>query len=218
MIETGPARFAVAAAVAGMALQPVAAAPAMEEAMEVLGAARAAVAEITLLAGTEDLDIEAFREALRTSRGEIPYAGFETAAGIIEVANTGTTTAQQLVNFNVAWSALEVNWAYATLLGDAEASSRLGRESNLLINYEVQYMANVQQGSAAFASFYTQREAHAVTLTLHSAASEMNLIALIPDAMDPERFVRQRLQVAYNRLTNAAAFVKSAGEAFAIYF
>ena len=218
MIETGPSRFAVAAAVAGMALQPVAAAPAMDEAMEVLGAARAAVAEITLLSGTEGLDIEAFREALRASRGEVPYAGFETAAGIIEAANSGVTTAQQLVNFNVAWAALEVNWAYATLLGDTEASSRLGRESNLLINYEIQYMANVQQGNAAFASFYTQREANAVALTLHSAASEMNLIALIPDAMDPERFVRQRLQVTYNRLTNTADFVRSAGEAFAIYF
>ncbi len=211
------ARFALAAATAGMTLGVAGAAPSLDEAMRVVGSARATVAETALLTGTENFDIEAFRNVLREARGEIPYAGFDTATGIVQFANTGTTTVEQLVNFSIAWSALEVNWVFATLLGDTQASSRLFQESNLLTSFESQYMANVQQGSAAFLSFYTQNEANGFALTLRRAASDMNLIALIPDTMDPEGFIRQRLQVAFNRLTNAADFVHSAGEAFSIF-
>ena len=211
------ARFALAAATAGMSLGVAGAAPTLDEAMRVVGSARATVAETALLTGTENFDIEAFRNVLREARGEIPYAGFDTATGIVQFANTGTTTVEQLVNFSIAWSALEVNWVFATLLGDTQASSRLFQESNLLTSFESQYMANVQQGSAAFLSFYTQNEANGFALTLRRAASDMNLIALIPDTMDPEGFIRQRLQVAFNRLTNAADFVHIAGEAFSIF-
>lgn len=198
-------------------LEGAQAAPTLEDAIRVVGSARATAAEVALLTGTEDFDIDAFREKLRTDRGAVPYEGLDTAAGVVQLANRGSTTVEQLVTFNVAWSALEVNWVFATLLGDAESASQLLQQSNLLINYEAQYMANVQQG-AAFVSFYAQNEANQFVLTLRRTASDMNLIALIPDAVDPEGFIRQRLQVGYNRLTNAADFIHSAGEAFAIFY
>ena len=112
--------------------------------------------------------------------------------------------------FNVAWAALESNWLFATLLGDKEASVRLQRESNSLIAYQAAYMTNVKKG-AAFASFYPRLEANQHAMTLRITAANMNYILLIPNAMDPEGFLRQRLQVVYNRLTNTADFIHSAG-------
>ncbi len=209
-------RFLLFAA-AGLVTGAADAAPTLDDAIRVVGSARAAVAEIAVLTGTEDFNIEALRRSLRESRGEVPYEKFESAEAIIQFANSGATTVIQLVNFSIGWAALEVNWVYATLLGNTQASSRLLRESNRLVNYEVQYMVRVERGTGAFASVYTRMAANRHAMVLHRVASETNLIAVIPVAMDPAGFLRQRLQVMYNRLTNTAHFVNSAGEAFAVF-
>ncbi len=216
MSAANSARFVLTAA-AGLMVGGADAAPTLDDATRMVGSARAAVAEIALLSGTENFSIDALRSTLRESRGEQPYTDFDSSAKIVEFANSGATTTAQLLNFSLAWAALEVNWVFATLLGDEEASSLLMGESNRLINHEIQYMSNVERGRGSFNSVYTRIEANRRALTLRRVASEMNLIAMIPDAMDPEGFIRQRMQVAYNRLTNAADFLVSAGEAFAVY-
>lgn len=189
----------------------------VNDALRVVGSARRTVAEMQILTGTEAFDPDAFRQALMEARGATPYEAYTTAEAVVQVANGAGTTSAQLASFSIGWAALDVNWVFATLLGDTEAAAKLLTESNSLINYQALYMANVEQGGA-FASFYPRIEANSLALTLRRTASEMNLISLIPNAMDPEGFVRQRLQIAYNRLTNAAEFVHNAGEAFTFYY
>lgn len=189
----------------------------VNDALRVVGSARNTVAEMPILTGTEAFDPDSFRETLMEARGATPYESFTTAQAVVQISNAAGTTAAQLTTFSIGWAALEVNWVFATLLGDSEAAELLLKESNALINYQAHYMANVEQGGA-FVSFYPKIEANNFALTLRRTASEMNLISLIPNAMDPEGFVRQRMQVAYNSLTNAADFVHSAGEAFTFYY
>ena len=189
----------------------------VDDALQVLGSARRTVAEMPILTGTEAFNPDTFRETLREARGSTPYEAFTTAQDVVQIANASGTTVAQLATFGIGWAALDVNWVFATLLGDTEAAAQLLKESNALINYQGLYMANVEQGGA-FVSFYPKIEANNLALTLRRTASEMNLIALIPNAMDPEGFIRQRLQVVYNRLTNTAEFVHNAGEAFTFYY
>lgn len=199
--------------------QPAAAEPAwVDDALRIVGSARQTVAEIPVLTGTEGFSIDTFRQMLMDSRGATPYESFVTAQAVVEVANTAGTTVEQLTVFNIGWAALEVNWVFASLLGETADATLLLGESNKLINYQSIYMANVQQGSASFVSYYPKIEANNHALNLRRTASEMNLISLIPNAMDPEGFLRQRLQVTYNRLTNAAEFIHNAGESFSFYY
>ncbi len=211
-----PLTIAIAALSSGM-LHAVELPTSVDDALRVVGSARNTVAEMPVLSGTEDFDPDTFRETLMEARGATPYESFTTAQAVVQIANEAGTTAAQLTTFSIGWAALEVNWVFATLLGDSEAAALLLKESNALINYQALYMANVEQGRA-FVSFYPKIEANNFALTLRRTASEMNLISLIPNAMDPEGFVRQRMQVVYNSLTNAAEFVHNAGEAFTFYY
>ena len=185
-----------------------------DDALEVVASARRAVAALPVLTGTEGFSVEALRQSLSDARGAAPYEDFLTAEAVAEFAKRASTTVEQLMLFNSGWTALEVNWLYATLLGDSESASRLLVESNRLVNLQSAYMGNVEQGTASFASFYTTIEGNSYALRLHRMASEMNLISLIPNEMDPEGYLRQRMQTAYNRLTNTAAFIHTASEAF----
>ena len=217
MTATTRLGFIAVAALPSIALGAAELPDSVDDALQVVGSARRTVAEMPILTGTDEFNPDTFRETLTEARGATPYEGFTTAQAVVQVANGAGTTVSQLTTFNIGWAALEVNWVFATLLGDSEAAAQLLKESNLLINYQALYMANVEQGGA-FVSFYPKIEANNLALTLRRTASEMNLISLIPNAMDPEGFIRQRLQVVYNRLTNAAAFVHNAGEAFTFYY
>lgn len=207
----------VLAVISSLAVHAAEVPASVNDALSVVGSARRAVAQLPVLAGTESFDLAAFRAMLIESRGATPYERYVTGQGLVEIANGAGTTAAQLTSFSVGWAALEVNWVYATLLGDEEAAKRLLQESNTLVNHQGLYMENVQRG-AAFVNFYPRIEANSLAMSLRRTAAEMNLISLIPNTIDPEGFVRQRMQVVFNRLVNAAEFIRSAGEAFTLYY
>ena len=192
---------------------------AVDDALAVIGSARRVMTELPVLSGTEGFSTETFRTAIMEARGATPYEAFVTANAVVEIANASGTIASNLATFNVGWAALEVNWAFAALLGDSAAAARLLQESNTLIDYQAAFMANVEQaGNAGFASFYPKSEANSHAMILRRIASEMNLIALIPNALDPEGFIRQRMEVARNRLANTAEYIHYAGEAFTLIY
>ena len=209
-------RIIAAAAISGFVLAAAEKPAAVDDALEVVSAARRAVSTLPVLTGTEGFDVDAFRQLLEESRSATPYQGFITAEAVVTVANTGGTSVERLTLFNVGWTALEVNWLFATLLGNSADARTLLAESNLLVNYESLYMANIEQGGA-FVSFYPRIEANGFAMTLRRTASELNSMMLLPNAIDPEGFLRQRLQATFNRLTNAAEYIHNAGEAFSFF-
>ncbi len=191
----------------------------LDQALAVVGSARHAVEALPVLSGTEAFDVEAFRQSLRELRGETPYSAFLTAQDVVDLVSTSSTGSEQFMTFNVGWAALEVNWFYATLLGDREIADSISTQSAVLMSQNDWYFANViQAGSVVFASiFRTRAEAGSLAMVLRSSAAGVSIAAYLPDAIDPEGFVRQRMQTVFDRLTNAAEFIRAAGEAYSYY-
>ena len=191
-----------------------------QSAMEVVGMARAAVSAMPVLSGTEGFDVAAFRQALRDSRGDVPYEAFLTARNVTDFVGGATTYSAQLASYDIGWAALEMNWVYAILLGDEEQATSIQTESNWLLGQQALYLANVadQPGYVVFASpFYQRNEASNLAMSIRRVAADVNIAAHIPDAMDPEGYVRQRLRSVFQRLTNTADFIRDAGEAYSYY-
>lgn len=191
----------------------------LDQALKVVGSARHAVEALPVLTGTEAFDVETFRQNLRELRGETPYTSYLTAQDVVDLVSTSSTGSEQLMKFNIGWAALEVNWFYATLLGDDDMADSLAAQSAVLMSQNDWYFANVIQAtSIVFASiFSTRSEAASLAMVLRSSAAGVSIAAYLPDAIDPEGFVRQRMQVVFDRLTNAAEFIRDAGEAYSYY-
>ena len=189
-------------------------------AMRVVGMARAAVSAMPVLTGAEGFDVAAFRQALRDSRGDTPYQAFLTARDVTDFVGGATTYSAQLASYEIGWAALEVNWVYAILLGDEEQARSIQTECNWLLGQHPLYLSNVadQPSYVVFASpFYQRNEASNLALSIRRVAADVNIAAHIPNAIDPEGFVRQRLQSTFRRLTNSADFIRDAGEAYSYY-
>ena len=204
-------------------LAPVAAqaevAGGLEQALSVVGSARHAVEALPVLTGTEAFDVEAFRQRLAELRGDAPYSAFMTAQDVVDLVSTAGTGSDQMMKFNIGWAALEVNWLYATLSGDGETAKSLESQSAVLVSQLPWYYANVTQAATVvFASiFRTRAEAANLGMILRSTAADVGIAAYLPDAIDPEGFIRQRMNAVYDRLTNAADFLRDAGEAYSYY-
>lgn len=215
------ARYRLAAAV----LLAVAALPAAEipesliEAMDVIGSVRRAVAEFPVLTGSEDFDLEAFRQSLIDLRGGVTYSNFLTANDVTDLVASAGTYSGHLAYFDIGWAALEINWVYATLLGESDTAAALQRECNWLLGQHPLYVANVTSQSAysVFANLFPRNEASGLAMLLRQSAAQANLAAYIPEAADPEGFVRRRLQGVFERLTNSADLIRDAGEAYSLY-
>lgn len=218
MTQTARTSIIAIAALAATGLHAADRSATLDDALAVVGSARRVLAEIPVLTGTEGFSTENFRNEILETRGATPYEAFVTANAVVEIANVSGSPLAQLTQFNAGWAALEVNWALATLLGDSAGAARLLGESNLLVNYQMVYMANVEGAGSAGLGFYPKIEANSLAMTLRRIASEMNLIALIPNALDPEGFIRQRMEVARNRLGNTAEYIHYAGEAFTLLY
>ena len=189
-------------------------------AMEVVGSARATVSAIPVLSGTGGFDVDTFRQALRDTRGDVPYQAFPTALNITDFVGGATTYSGQLALYDIGWAALEVNWVYATLLGEEDQASSIQAESNWLLGQHDSYLFNVvnQPSYVVFASpFYQRNEAGSLSMAIRRAAADINIAAHIPNAVDPEGYVRQRLQSVFARLTNTADLIRDAAEAYSYY-
>ena len=189
-------------------------------AMEVVGVARASVSAMPVLSGAEGFDVDAFRQALRDLRGDVPYQAFLTARNVTDFVGGAGTYSAQLASYDIGWAALEVNWVYATLLGEEEQASTIQAESNWLLGQHDLYLSNVinQPSYVVFASPYYQRnEAGSLAMAIRRAAADINIAAHIPDSVDPEGYVRQRLRSLFTRLTNTAELIRDAGAAYSYY-
>ena len=189
-------------------------------AMKVVGMARAAVSEMPVLTGAAGFDVDVFRQALRDSRGDVPYQAFLTARNVTDFVGGATTYSAQLASYDIAWAALEVNWVYAILLGDEDQANSIQTESNWLLGQHDLYLSNVvdQPSYVVFAStLYQRNEASNLAMSIRRVAADVNIAAHIPNAIDPEGYVRQRLQSVFRRLTNTADFIRDAGEAYSYY-
>ena len=191
----------------------------VSEATQVVGSVRSAVLAVPVLSGTAGFDVDEFREALRASRGEAPYTRYLTARDVTDLVATGNTYASQLAYFEIGWAALDVNWVFATLLGDAEAADAIQVETHWLVANHPLYIANVtgQGGYGVFAAFFPRYEAAGLAMLLRQNAATASLEAYIPDAIDPEGYVRQRLRGVFDRLTNSAELIRDAGQAYSPY-
>ena len=198
---------------------PAEVADGLEQALGIVGSARRAVEALPVLTGTEAFDVETFRLSLRELRGDTPYTAFLTAQDVVDLVSTAGTGSDQLMKFNIGWAALEVNWFFATLLGDSETAEGLEAQSAVLMSQNDWYYSNVTQGaSVVFASIFRSRaEAGSLAMILRSSAAGVSIAAYLPDAIDPEGFIRQRMNAVYDRLTNAAEFLRDAGEAYSYY-
>ena len=182
--------------------------------------ARGAVSAMPVLSGTEGFDVAAFRQALRDSRGDVPYEAFLTARNVTDFVGRATTYSAQLASYDIGWAALEVNWVFAILLGDEEQAKSIQTESNWLLGQHALYLANVadQPGYVVFASpLYQRNEASNLAMSIRRVAADVNIAAHIPNVIDPEGYVRQRLRSVFQRLTNTADFIRDAGEAYSYY-
>ena len=187
--------------------------------MDVIGSVRRAVAEIPVLTGSEDFNLEAFRQSLLDLRGGAPYSNFLTANDVTDLVATAGTYSGHLTYFDIGWAALEINWVYATLLGDADTAAAIQAESNWLLGQHPLYVANVtsQSGYTVFANLYPRFEAGGLAMLLRQSAAQANLAAYIPEVADPEGNVRRRLQGVFDRLTNSADLIRDAAEAYSLY-
>lgn len=191
----------------------------LRKALQVVGSVREAVAQSPVLTGTEGFDLDAFRQILRDIRGDTPYTDFLTAESVESFAAGVGTYSGHLAYFDVGWTALEVNWAVATLLGEGELADTLSKESQRLLSRHPLYVANVtsQAPRQVFAAYFPRYEASAQALFLRQAAAQAILAAYLPDAADPEGHVRGRLRGLFDRLTNSADLIRDAGEAYSPY-
>ena len=156
---------------------------AVDDALAVIGSARRVMTELPVLSGTEGFSTETFRTAIMEARGATPYEAFVTANAVVEIANASGTIASNLATFNVGWAALEVNWAFAALLGDSAAAARLLEESNTLIGYQAAFMANVEQaGNAGIREFLPEERSEQ---PCHD--TQKNCVGNEPDRADSER-------------------------------
>ena len=215
----GTVRTASLTLLLGATLSGAEEADGLERALSIVGSARHAVEALPVLTGAEAFDVEIFRQRLRELRGEDPYTGFLTAQDVVDLVSTAGTGSDQLMKFNIGWAALEVNWFFATLLGDSETAESLDTHSAVLMSQNDWYYQNVTQAaSVVFASlFRTRAEAGSLAMVLRTSATGVTIAAYLPDAIDPEGFVRQRMQAVFDRLTNAAEFLRDAGEAYSYY-
>ena len=212
-------KIAIASSISLTALSANDLPAAVNEAVRVVGAARSAVLAVPVLTGTEGFDVEAFREALRASRGETPYTRFQTALDVTDLVATGSTYASQLAYFEIGWAALDVNWVFATLLGETDVAESIQAETDWLVANHQLYIINMtgQGGYGVFAAFFPRFEAANLAMLLRQNAATASLEAYIPEAIDPEGFVRQRLRGVFDRLTNSAEIIRDAGQAYAPY-
>lgn len=177
--------------------------------------------EITtpVLTGTEGLDVDGVRQLFGV-HGELAIPGFETAQGVLDAIAGTSTGASRLTSLEIGLAALEYNWFVATLVGDQPLSTRLSGEiRSLMAVYDTMADDLVTPTILTpFASaFYPRIEAGQLVMSLRRMAGSAVFRMHIPQIVDPEGYLRQRMNATYARLTNTADLIMDAAEAYSLY-
>ncbi|MCY4585124.1 MAG: hypothetical protein OXB98_03710 [Bryobacterales bacterium] len=157
-----------------------------------------------VLTGAEAYTIEAFRESLR---GRHPVIEITTAQQVIdlldmaEAAKGNLGVAGELEMVDLGRSLLTVNWVHAVILGRAEEADTLRGELDKLVSVDGKprvtlahfIEARNTSNTEAFGDFpnWTDQHSHGY----FALATAMNgWHRSLPDSVDPQGYLRQRLQ------------------------
>ena len=159
-----------------------------------------------VLTGSEMFSVDSFRAILET---QDPSAnGYQTAREVLIAANGVRAgpfgVVGETATHLIGWAQLWRNWALATMLGDGlKADQYLGDAYEI---WEVMGSTNDSDPSSRYLSA-SDSAALSITLSglLRSTAGGIgDDAAVIPQAVDPEGYVRQRLSFVYDHLLSGA--------------
>lgn len=167
---------------------------------------------VLVLTGTEGFNIDGFRSALTANGG--PYNEHRTAQAVLQdIGSAGSIgVAGWMAYMAIGAVNLELNWAYATLLGDSIAADRFKSEASRLSETDLPPGVGQISGPPStydlfgtFSPSEAQVLARGLSLTLRGAAIIITGEAAgITDAIDPEGFVRQSLRSQREILVDVA--------------
>lgn len=191
----------------------------LEDVARIVASARRVDMALPVLTGTEGLDVDTVRQRYGV-HGQLAVPGYETAQGILDLIAGTSTGASRLTSLEIGLAALEYNWFVATLVGDQALSSRLsGEVLSLMAVYDTIADDLVTPTILTpFASvFYPRIEAGQLVMSLRRMAGSAIFRMHIPHIVDPEGYLRQRMNATYARLTNTADLIMDAAEAYSVY-
>lgn len=191
----------------------------LQEVARTLASAQRVHMASPVLTGTEGLDVDAVRQRYGV-HGELALPGYETAQGILDAIAVTSTGASRLTSLEIGLAALEYNWFVATLVGDQPLSSRLSAEIRSLMAVYDTIAGDLVTPTilTPFASaFYPRIEAGQLVMSLRRMAGSAIFRMHIPQIVDPEGYLRQRMNATYARLTNTADLIMDAAEAYSLY-
>ncbi len=178
-----------------------------------------AIPRVPVLTGTEGFAVDRIREGFGDS-GEVPLSAFQTAEDVLNGLAPVSTGSGRLTSLEIGLAALEYNWLVTTLVGDQALASSLASEITRVSAVYDSILNDVVYPSALvpFASvYYTRQEAGQLAMSLRRMAGSAIFEMHIPDLVDPEGYLRQRMRATYLRLTNTADLIMAAGDAYSYY-
>lgn len=191
----------------------------LEDVARTVASAQRVDMDSPVLTGTEDLDVDTVRQRYGV-HGELAVPGYDTAQGILDLIAGTSTGASRLTSLEIGLAALEYNWFVATVVGDETLSAELAGEiRSLLAVYDTMADDLVSPTILTpFASvFYPRIEAGQLVMSLRRMAGSAIFRMHIPQVVDPEGYLRQRMNATYARLTNTADLIMDAAEAYSLY-
>lgn len=166
------------------------------------------------LTGTEGLSLSVLRASLQG------YYGFQTAQDVEErvavtratarIGSPGALGPPEGAVRVTGWAYLMLNWARATLLGNIDAANGFLNEARKVKASFTEEWAGLEYWTGASATskiptegFYRWSTVQYSYLLSIATLLESEAVAL-PDAFDPEGYIRQTLQYASHEVTRAA--------------
>lgn len=176
------------------------------------------------LTGTEGLSLSAFRASL-TGYYNVQVQGLEEIVANMRAAalvgSPGVLPSSEGVIRMTFWALLKLNWARATLLGDIDAANRFLNEAREVAStfpedyrewgvYWAWFDTKYKNPEAGFALWAGAN----YTVLMHYATLVESEAVILPDAFDPEGYVRQNLQHVSRQLTRAAETIVALTDGF----
>ena len=191
----------------------------LQNVAKMVASAQRAQMAVPVLTGTESLDVETIRTQFGV-QGTIAIPGYETAQGILDSIAGTSTGASRLTALEIGLAALEYNWFVATLVGDQALSGNLAAEVRSLMAVYDTIADDIITPTilTPFASvFYPRIEAAQLVMSLRRMANSAIFRMYIPQIVDPEGYLRQRMNATHDRLRNTADLIMDASVAYSYY-
>ena len=145
---------------------------------------------------------------------------YETVQGILDLIAGTSTGDSRLTLLEIGLAALEYNLFVATLVGDQPLSSELAGEiRSLMAVYDTiaDDLVSPTILTPLASAFYPRIEAGQLVMSLRRMAGSAIFRMHIPQIVDPEGYLRQRMNATYARLTNTADLIMDAAEPCSLY-